>query len=108
MDYSREFGSQFPSSLINVGTKKDIDDSVKDLINQYNAYCDAGDLSSAFNIYEQNKNILKNYMIDMKYINQLEEEIYNTGLFALNQTSVIYSDIEPETQSENGRWIMEY
>ena len=42
MNYSREFGSQFPSSLIGVGTKKDIDNSVKDLINQYNAYCDAG------------------------------------------------------------------
>ena len=108
MNYSREFGSQFPSSLIGVGTKKDIDNSVKDLINQYNAYCDAGDLSSAFNIYEQNKSVLKDYMIDMAYINKLEEEIYNVGLFGLNQTSVIYSDIEPETQAENGRWIMEY
>ena len=108
MNYSREFGSQFPSSLIGVGTKKDIDNSVKDLINQYNAFCDAGDLSSAFNIYEQNKSVLKDYMIDMAYINKLEEEIYNVGLFGLNQTSVIYSDIEPETQAENGRWIMEY
>lgn len=108
MNYSREFGSLFPSSLVGVGTKKDIDDDVKDLINQYNTYCDAGDLSSAFNIYEQNKDILKDYMIDMSYINQLEEEIYNTGLFALNKASVIYSDIEPVSQAENGHWVMEY
>ena len=42
MDYSRVFGSKFPNSLIEVGTKKDVDDSVLALVNQYQNYMQAG------------------------------------------------------------------
>lgn len=32
MEYSHNFGSNFPNEIIPVGTKKDIDDTIKELI----------------------------------------------------------------------------
>lgn len=108
MDYSHNFGSNFPIELIPVGDKKDIDDTVKSLINQYNSYISAGDLTSANALYESNKNILEPYMINMKYINRLEEEIYNTALSALNQIKSVISNSEPANQSTDSFWYQDY
>ena len=108
MDYSHNFGSNFPIELIPVGDKKDIDDTVKSLINQYNSYISAGDLTSANALYESNKNILEPYMINMKYINRLEEEIYNTALLALNQIKSVISNSEPANQSTDSFWYQDY
>ena len=108
MEYSHNFGSNFPSELIPVGDKKDIDDAVKSLINQYNSYISAGDLTSANALYESNKNTLEPYMINMKYINRLEEEIYNTALSALNQIKSVISSTEPANQSTDSFWYQDY
>ena len=108
MEYSHNFGSNFPSELIPVGDKKDIDDAVKSLIIEYNSYISAGDLTSANELYNNNKIILEPYSINMKLINRLEEEIYNTSLYALNQVKNIISDTEPASQSLNSHWLKEF
>ena len=108
MEYSHNFGSNFPSELIPVGDKKDIDDTVKDLIVQYNSYISVGNLDSANELYENNKTKLDSYAIKMKDINRIEEEIYNTGLFALNQIKNIISDTEPASQSVGSCWYQDY
>ena len=108
MDYSHNFGSNFPIELIPVGDKKDIDDTVKSLIIAYNSYISAGDLTSANELYDSNKTMLEPYSINMKLINRLEEEIYNTSLYALNQVKNIISDTEPANQSVNSFWYQDY
>ena len=108
MEYSHNFGSNFPSELIPVGDKKDIDDTVKSLIIEYNSYISTGDLTSANELYDNNKTMLEPYSINMKLINRLEEEIYNTSLYALNQVKNIISDTEPANQSVNSFWYQDY
>lgn len=108
MEYSRNFGSNFPSELIPVGTKKDIDDSAKTLINQYYSLVASGDLDAANTLYSSNKATLEPYMINMAYINRLEEEIYNTGLSILNSSSSIISQTEPASQNVDSFWYTDY
>ena len=108
MEYSHNFGSNFPSELIPVGDKKDIDDTVKSLIIEYNSYISAGDLTSANTLYDSNKDTLEPYMINMKYVNRLEEEIYNTALSALNQIKSVISSTEPVSQSTDSFWYQDY
>lgn len=108
MEYSRNFGSNFPQSLIPVGTKKDVDDSVSSLISQYYSFCDKGDMNSATQLYKNNKALLEPYIVDSAYFNFVEEEIYNIGVGLLNTTKSIISDTEPISQSENSHWLKEF
>lgn len=108
MEYSRNFGSQFPDSLIPVGTKKDIDNTVKNLISQYYSYIDAGNINAANTLYNANKNTLEDYSINMAYINRLEEEIFNIGLNALTKVSNVISTTEPIAQADDGYWYKDY
>lgn len=108
MEYSHNFGSNFPNEIIPVGTKKDIDDTVKELINQYYLCIESGDLASANQLYEANKDTLESYQINMEYINKLEEEIYNTGIFALNSIKSIVSSDIPTSQSVDSFWYQDY
>lgn len=108
MNYSYNFGSSFPRKLMPVGTKKDIDDTVKNLITQYYAYIDAGNISAANTLYNDNKGILGDYQIDMAYINRLEEEIYNVGLDVLKKRETIISDSEPVDLADEGYWYKDY
>ena len=108
MAYSHNFGSNFPDELIPVGTKKDIDNSVRNLISQYYSYIDAKDINSAATLYDENKSILEPYMVNSDYFNRLEEDIYNIGVFALNSATTIISDTEPISQSVNSHWLKEW
>lgn len=108
MNYSRNFGSRFPDELLPVGTKKDIDDSVNRLIAQYYSYIDAGNITAANTLYNENKALLEPYQIDMAYVNRLEEEIWNTSIATLNKLTTIVSDTAPLSQSENSFWLQEY
>ncbi len=108
MEYSRIFGSKFPDALIPVGDKKDVDNTVASLINQYYSYVDSGNISRAKELYEANKSELQKYIIDMEYINRLEEEIFNTGLGALKVTTSVVQDYEPLDQGENAYWFKDY
>lgn len=108
MDYSRNFGSKFPEEFIPVGTKKDIDDKVTNLVSQYYAYIDAGNISAANTLYNDNKSILEDYQIDMAYINRLEEEIYNVGVDVLKKRENIISASEPSGQEADCYWYKDY
>lgn len=108
MNYSHNFGSNFPESAIAAGTKKDIDDSVKDLILQYYELQEAGNTASAATLYQENKEILAPYMVDSAYFNLLEEELYNAGLTALTALTTIVSDTEPAAQTTNSHWLKEW
>ena len=108
MEYSRNFGSKFPEELIPVGTKKDIDDTSAPLINQYYAYIDAGNITEANRLYNDNKELLDKYSINMNYINFIEEELWNMSVLTLKKTSTIITDNEPATQPRYGFWLQEY
>lgn len=109
MNYERTFGSKFPSEPISAGYHLDVDDSVMSLINQYYEYMSTGHTSSAYDLYEKNKAKLNKYMIDMNYINYLEEEVYNTGVAALLKQNTVISSSEPtDGQIENSYWLKEY
>lgn len=108
MNYTRNFGSNFPDELIPIGTKRDVDDSVSGLIAQYYSYIDAGNITAANTLYNENKDLLEPYQIDMAYINRLEEEIWNTAVATLNKLTTIVSDTAPLSQSKNSFWLQEY
>lgn len=108
MNYSHIFGSNFPNEVVVVGSKKDVDDSVISLVSQYYAYLDAKDLDSATTLYNENKDTLDPYIVDSNYFSMLEEEIYNTGLLALNSSTSIISDSEPASQSVGSHWLKEF
>lgn len=108
MNYSHNFGSNFPNELIPVGNKKDIDNTVKDLIVQYQSYIASGDLASANELYEQNKDKLDPYIINVKMLNRMQEDIYNTAVFALKQIKNVVSETEPADQNVDSFWYADY
>lgn len=108
MNYQRTFGSNYPIECIPVGTRKDVDDTVINLVNQYNTYMKQGDVKAAIILFNANRVVLEPYLINTRYLNYLEEEVYNTGIAALSTISVIISDVEPHTQDEGSCWYQEY
>lgn len=108
MSYSRLFGSKYPTELIELGNHKDVDDSVVSLVNQYNYYIANKDTNNASKIYNNNKELLKPYTLNIEYINFLEEEIYNTGICAISKSTSVISDSEPLSQIEGGYWFSDY
>lgn len=108
MDYSYNFGSNFPNEVIPIGEKKDIDNSVFDLVSQYYHFMDSKDIESAFTLYSNNKKTLDPYNINAYDYNRLQEELFNMGLYILNNTSTIIANKEPSTQSENSHWLKEF
>ena len=113
MDYSRTFGSNYPNECIPLGTHKDVDNTVVNLINKYNSYVQTGDMILASTFYEQNKTLLEPYVLNINYINRLEEEIYNTGLYAMEKggngsNKSVVSDTEPTEQDVNAFWFQDY
>lgn len=108
MSYSRLFGSKYPTELIELGNHKDVDNSIVSLINQYNYYVKNNDTANASKIYNENKELLKPYILNTEYINFLEEEIYNTGLFAMATNTSVITDTEPASQDVGSYWLLDY
>lgn len=111
MEYSRIFGSTFPNgveSVIPEGNKKDIDDTVYELIKQYYEYIDSGNLAEATELYNTNKVLLEPYSVSSLDYNRWKEELYNLGVAILNNSSTIHDNEEPATQTTNSHWLVEY
>lgn len=108
MGYSRKYHSEFPTTPIPVGTKQDINDSVKELVSQYYAYIDDGNIAGANQLYETNKDTLDSYIVNSAYFNRLEEEIYNIGVALIEKLAYIVSDTEPTEQSVDSYWLEDY
>lgn len=96
--YSKIFGSQFPDNIITLSEYKDIGEAtnaVKELITQYYAYMEAKDYASASTLLENNWDVLKQFYIGMDVLNKIEEEIYNTQLYAIKNSDTVIADTEP-------------
>lgn len=106
--YSRESGSQFPDSLLDLPEFKDIDDSVKDIIMQYYQFLASNNIDSAIALLEANKTKLKPYMPTATILNLIKEEIQNIGIYAQLKKSVVISDTEPDLDyDEDSEWLQE-
>lgn len=106
MEYSRSFGSNFPTSALNLEAykKKDVDDEVVDLVNQYYEYVLSGDMTGANTYYNENKATLDSYRWSMSDVNLLLEEVYNIALTVAQNSYVIVSAEQPVTLAKNGIW----
>lgn len=110
MEYSNTW-SKYPDEPIPVGTKKDIDNNVKSLVSKYYSYMNNGDINNANRLYEANKTTLEKYIVNAQYFNRLEEEIYNTGVKAIeafSKQTIVVSDTEPSSQVTYSHWLKEW
>lgn len=99
--YSRESGSKFPDSPLDMPDMKDIDDSVKDIVIQYYAFMAQGNIDGALALKSSHPE-LKAYWFDASKLNLIGEEIQNLGIYAkLLRTNAI-SDTEPEEYYDTG------
>lgn len=103
--YSRESGSLFPDSLLNMEKFKDIDDTVKDIILEYYSDISQGKLTEAMALKAAHTELAP-YWIDASKLNLLKEEIQNIGLYAQKLRSTVVSSEEPAINyDEYTLWI---
>lgn len=109
MNYSREFGSNFPNSVMDIRTFKDVDETVISLVKKVREYQAKGDYASSKAILEDNAELLKDYMLSSDYFNLLAEETRNLEIYAMgNQQQTYYTDVVPtDISSTNDVWIGE-
>ena len=104
-NYSRESGSMFPDSLLDIEQFKDIDDTVKDVILEYYSDISQGKISEATNLKTAHPE-LSPYWIDASKLNLLKEEIQNIGIYAKKLRSTVVSSEEPNLDyDEHTIWI---
>lgn len=103
--YSRESGSLFPDSLLNMEKFKDIDDTVKDVILEYYTDISQGRITEAMSLKEAHTELAP-YWIDASKLNLLKEEIQNIGIYAQKLRSTVVSSEEPGIDyDEHTLWI---
>jgi len=94
--YSKEGGSRFPDSIMELGNYKDIDESVSDLITKIYQAQENDDYETAKKLITEHESLLKPYMINSELLNRLSEELYNTQIYAFtNLQQIFVSDEEP-------------
>ena len=104
--YSRESGSQFPDSLLNLNDFKDIDDSVKEIISQYYKFIRDGNIDSALALKEAHSQELEDYWISASKLNLLKEEIQNIGIYSRLLHGTVISKTKPTLDyAEGSYWI---
>lgn len=107
--YTHEFGSQYPTDIIDLTNYKNADNTIGTLLNQIKA-CEAnGDYAGAQTIISQNINTLKQYVLDSTAINRYVEEIRNIEIYVkANKQQIYYQSTEPRTYADVGDvWILE-
>ena len=98
--------SNFPSEVIKLHKYKDIDDTIKDVIDRYMTYYNEGDFASAVQVLKDSEIDLNDYMVTSRVINTIIEELRNAQIFALQQQQVIYvQDNEPSFPETADVWI---
>lgn len=103
--YENEF-SNFPNKLIIRHNFKNIDDNIASVINQINSLRSQGLYNQASRVIENNKDILRQYVVDAVTFRTWVEEIYNTQLYAKKVSQQIYfDDEEPDYCEEGDIWI---
>ncbi|MCM1232120.1 MAG: hypothetical protein NC489_18520 [Ruminococcus flavefaciens] len=103
--YENEF-SNFPEKKITRHNFKNVDDNIADIINQINTLRSQKLYNQAARIVENNKDILPQYIVDAVILRTLEEEIFNTQIFAKQRQQIIFFDEEePDDCIEGDIWI---
>jgi len=105
LKYENEF-SNFPYKKITKHNFKNIDDNIASIINHINALRSQGLYNQAARIIENNKDVLAQYVVDAVTFRTLEEEIYNTQIYAKKvQQQIYFEDEEPDYCEEDDIWI---
>lgn len=106
MEYTNNFGSQFPNKVIEISERKDIDETAKPYIINIQDYVNAGNLSAAAKVLNDNYELLEPYSIYAGLINLIQEEIRNQGIYAISNlgSATVVSDTMPTTQVA-GYWL---
>lgn len=97
-EYSRVFGSQFPKTVMTLVEYKDIGEATLEeqvLIQEFYSYMDKKNFENASALLEDNWDILEKFYFGMEMLNKLEEELYNTQVYAQKKTSVIVGTSQP-------------
>lgn len=106
--YSRKFGSQFPNKIMELHNYQNITSELYPIAVQYQKYCENFDLESATLLLSEHPE-LKSCMIDANTINLLDEERYNTQIYAQKlEQGVQIIDIgenEPTSPADQLVWI---
>ncbi len=103
-EYENEF-SHFPSKYITRHHFKNIDDDIAPTIHAINALRAQGLYSQADALIHDNVDKLSPYIVDAVTFRTLEEEIYNTQIYALqSQQSIHFGEEEPDCAEDNV-WI---
>lgn len=96
VEYANEF-SNFPSELITRHNFKNVTDSVSSIINQINTLRSQGQYGQAAILVNDNQALLSQHIIDAITLRTLEEEIYNTQIYAQKSGQGVYLDeTEPD------------
>lgn len=104
--YTHEY-SNFPTTIMERGNYKDVDDTVAVLINQLKTFQKNKDYKSAILLIAQNPS-LKQYIIGVDVINKIIEEIRNTQIYAKTTKQTVYIQDKnnvPISAVENDVWI---
>ena len=90
-DYTHEF-SNFPESLIDMRTFKDVNDEIASIVSQIETAKANGDFATAVSIINEHPE-LSDYDFSANDINQIIEEIRNSQIFAAKITNAFsYGD----------------
>ena len=104
--YTHNFGSSFPSQVMEQTNFKDVDDEVASIVNNVKAKRAAGSYVEAAKLIASNIGKLKQYFISATDINKIVEEIRNAQIFAIKKRKLIYLDKEePLAEFEGDVWI---
>lgn len=105
-EYEREF-SNFPEKKITLHDFKNVDDTIASIINQITTLQVQGYYNQAARIIQNNFDILSHYIVDAITFRTLEEEIYNTQIYAKQvQQSIFFNETEEDFDGIEGDvWI---
>jgi len=106
VEFEREFSS-FPEKKITLHHFKNIDDNIAPIINQINTLRSQGLYNQASRIIQNNFDILSHYIVDAITFRTLEEEIYNTQIYAKQkQQSIFFDESEEDVDAIEGDvWV---
>ena len=107
MPFEREY-SNFPEEKIKLHNFKNIDDNIASTINEINRLRSQGRYDQAAELIKSTKNTpndLSQYIIDSATFRTLEEEIYNTQIYAKQKQQFIYFEKEEPDALYNDVWI---
>lgn len=106
--YSRESGSLFPDLILSMNDKKDIDDSVKDIVMQIYSLIENNKINKAKALRNDHPE-LDDYEVNATDFNLLAEEIQNIGIYTKRLSGTVVSKDEPTLDYDTGSsWIQPF